>query len=62
MVVLGGAGGGFNSVQVGLDGLHVHRVLSAAHFQNQLMTKRSIAVTNAEFLLSFEEEKPKPSP
>lgn len=53
VVVLGGADGGFKSVQMGLDVLHVHRVLAATHFQDQLMTKQSNAITSAEFQLLF---------
>lgn len=45
VVVLGGAGRGFDSVQMGLDGLHVNRMLTATHFQNQLMTNRSIVLS-----------------
>lgn len=51
VVVLGGADGGFDSVQMGLDGLHVNRMLTATHFQNQLLTNQSIAITNVEFQL-----------
>lgn len=66
VVVLGGADGGLNSVQVGLDGLYVHRVLSAAHFQDQLMTKgEASASPTLNFCCYFrhsKREKPKPSP
>lgn len=48
VVVLGGADGGFEPVQMGLDVLHVHRVLAATHFQDQLLTDQSEAITGAE--------------
>lgn len=47
VVVLGGADGGFESVQMGLDVLHVHRVLAATHFQHQLLRKHSRAESPA---------------
>ncbi len=36
MVILGSADRSFNSVQMGLNGLHVHWVLASTHLQNQL--------------------------
>lgn len=53
VVVLGGADRGFKSVQMGLDVLHVHRVLATTHFQDQLMTNQSNAITSAKFQLLF---------
>lgn len=53
MVVLGCADGGFQSVQMGLDVLHVHRVLAATHLQDQLTTNQSNAITSADFQLPF---------
>lgn len=38
MVILGRADRSFNSVQMWLNGLHVHWVLTLTHFQNQLNT------------------------
>lgn len=49
VVVLGGADRGFKSVQMWLDVLHVHRVLAATHFQDQLTTNQSNTITDAEF-------------
>lgn len=45
MVVLGGADGGLQSVQMGLDVLHVQRVLAATHLQDQLATEQSDGIT-----------------
>lgn len=36
MVIGGCADGSFDSVQMWLNGLHVHRVLTSTHLQNQL--------------------------
>lgn len=38
MVILGCADRSFNSVQMWLNGLHVHWVLTSTHLQNQLNT------------------------
>ena len=53
VVVLGGADGRFESVQVGLDVLDVHWVLAAAHFQDQLSRNQSHAITAAQSQLFF---------